>query len=540
MKLHATGRRTRLALEFNVATILLMLACRPGAPTPTSPPTSAPSPTTSGPTPTPTAPARQVRLSYQEFAKDPARLASLVKAVRVMKSRDSASPDSAAYRTSWQYWSAMHGYYGPQAQAGLVADARNAAPAAARHFYDGISDLTPPATPPGVASKVWDRCQHGTPHFLTWHRMYLYYFERVLRAAAGDMTLRLPYWDYTEPTQVDFPAAFGQPQFQGQPNSLFDARRRSQSVRLSALRTDIDGLLRQTSFFTFEGNLEQQPHGYVHCTIGQGCPIPLMGDVPVAATDPVFWMHHANIDRIWECWLRAGGQVPTGTFRDQSFDFVDESGSLASLTVARLLGPDSPIDYTYENTTRCSRNLAQDEAAGVGGPAKAPMAEPDKIHVSATTGVTLDAPSKSVTLKLPKSGAAAESLKKVFSASKAPAGGIELTLDGITVDAPPGVMFDVYLARKGAPSAAREYVGTLTFFGFGTHARHAHGGPARRVFDVTEHVRKVLDGKLDVDVLDVAFEATSGVADAQPEDARTLFNKSSGLKIASVQLKVVK
>lgn len=532
MKMHTVGQRRRLAIAFNVMTIILMSACRPPAPAPTQPP--------SGPTPTPSAPARQVRLSYQEFAKAPARLASLVKAVRVMKGRDSAPRDSAAYRTSWEYWSAMHGYYGPQARAGSVAAARGAALPAVRHFYDGISDLTPPAAPPGVAGKVWDMCQHGTPHFLTWHRMYLYYFERVLRAAAGDMTLRLPYWDYTEPTQVDFPAAFGQPQFQGQPNSLFDARRRSQSVRLSAQRTDIDGLLRQASFFTFEGNLEQQPHGYVHCAVGEGCPVPLMGDVPVAATDPVFWMHHANIDRIWECWLQAGGQVPTGSFRDQSFDFVDENGALVSLTVAKLLGPNSPVDYTYENATRCSRALAKGDAEGAGGPAKAPVAESDKITVYQTAGVALDAPSKSVSLKLPRSGAPAESLKKVFSASKAPAGSIELTLDGITVDTPPGVMFDVYLARKAAPATGRQYVGTLTFFGLGTRTHHAHGEPPRRVFDVTEHVRKLLDGNLDVDALDVAFEATDGLDAAQPEGARARFNRKSGLKIGSVQLKVVK
>ncbi len=491
---------------------------------------------------TPPATARQVRLSYQEFAKDPARLASLERAVRVMKSRDGAARDSQDYRTSWQYWSAMHGYYGPQAGAGLVADARNGAPASARRFYDGISDLTPPAAPPGVADKVWDMCQHGTQHFLTWHRMYLYFFERVLRAAAADPTLRLPYWDYTDPAQVDFPAALGQEQFQGQPNALFDARRRSQSVRLDAQRTDIDALLRQSNFFTFMGNLEQQPHGYVHCAVGgQGCPIPLMGDVPVAATDPVFWMHHANIDRIWECWLQAGGQVPGGAFRTQSFDFVDETGSLRSLSVATLLGPDSPIDYSYENATRCSRAAAQD-GGGASGPGKAaPMtSEPEKTDVDQAAGVTLDAPAKSVRLKLPRSGAPAEALKKVFSASKAPVGGVELTLDGITVDAPPGVLFDVYVARKGAAGGERQYVGTLSFFGLGTRTRHKHGAAVQRVFDVTEQVRAALGGQLDVDAVDVLFEATTGEAGAKPEAARSLFNKRAGLKIASVRLSVVK
>jgi hypothetical protein len=31
----------------------------------------------------------------------------------------------------------------------------------------------------------WATCQHGTFFFLSWHRMYLYYFESILRAASG-------------------------------------------------------------------------------------------------------------------------------------------------------------------------------------------------------------------------------------------------------------------------------------------------------------------------------------------------------------------
>jgi hypothetical protein len=506
-------------------------ACSPGA---QPAPSGSDAPSLAAPAPT-SAPA-QKRLSWQTFSQDAARVASLEKAVRVMKGRDGAPRDSAAYRTSWQYWSAMHGYYGPQAQAGPVADARNSAPASARRFYDGIADLTPPAQPPDVAQKVWDKCQHGTDHFLTWHRMYLYYFERVLRAAAEDRSLRLPYWDYSDPARVDFPATLGQPLYEGRPNALFDTRRRSQTVRLDPLRTNIDGLLRQASFSVFEGNLEQQPHGYVHCAVGgQGCPIPLMGDVPVAATDPVFWMHHANIDRIWECWLRGGGQVPNGAFRAQSFDFIDETGSLVSLTVGKLLGPDSPIDYVYEKAENCGRAAAleADEPQG-----KAPMTEPEKTTVDQAAGVTLDTPSKAVSLKLPKTGAPAESLKRALGASKAPGGAIELRLEGITVDAPPGVMFDVFLARKGAAAAQRQYVGTLTFFGVG--GRHKHGASSLRVFDVTEHVRAALGGALDADAVEVQFEATTGLPDAKPEDARPLLNKRSGLKIATVHLKVVK
>src|SRR5262245_24612688 len=197
-------------------------------------------------------PGPAVRMSFQEFVKDPHRLDSLIKAVEVMKSRSSASPDSADYRRSWEYWSAIHGFYGSQAQAGLLQDAIDAAPPSRKQFYQGLHDLSFPAQPPGVAAQVWDKCVHGDLQFLTWHRIFLFYFEKVLQQAAGDSTLRLPYWDYTDPNQLQLPAQFAQPTLSdGRPNPLFDVRRRSQTVTLSSPATDIDELLQQPTFEDF-------------------------------------------------------------------------------------------------------------------------------------------------------------------------------------------------------------------------------------------------------------------------------------------------
>ena len=50
--------------------------------------------------------------------------------------------------------------------------------------------------------------------------MYLYYFERIVRWAAGDNTLRLPYWDYTDPAQVGLPS-----EFRTTASKLYDSRR---------------------------------------------------------------------------------------------------------------------------------------------------------------------------------------------------------------------------------------------------------------------------------------------------------------------------
>ncbi|MDT5268200.1 MAG: tyrosinase [Acidobacteriota bacterium] len=40
-----------------------------------------------------------------------------------------------------------------------------------------------------------NNCQHGWEQFLTWHRLYLYYFEQQMQDI--DPTVTLPYWDWT-------------------------------------------------------------------------------------------------------------------------------------------------------------------------------------------------------------------------------------------------------------------------------------------------------------------------------------------------------
>jgi Common central domain of tyrosinase len=48
-------------------------------------------------------------------------------------------------------------------------------------------------------------------------------------------------------------------------------------------------------FSSFTGLLEAQPHNTVHVQVG--------GDPNTAAQDSIFWLHHANIDRLWKRWL---------------------------------------------------------------------------------------------------------------------------------------------------------------------------------------------------------------------------------------------
>jgi hypothetical protein len=66
-------------------------------------------------------------------------------------------------------------------------------------------EITDPLKP---LAHYWQQCPHRNYFFLNWHRMYLYYFERILRKASGDPDLALPYWRYEDPQQASLPAAF--------------------------------------------------------------------------------------------------------------------------------------------------------------------------------------------------------------------------------------------------------------------------------------------------------------------------------------------
>jgi tyrosinase len=53
------------------------------------------------------------------------------------------------------------------------------------------------------------------------------------------------------------------------------------------------------------GNLENDPHNLTHVYIGgivSESDYGLMADPGLAALDPIFYLHHANVDRMWAGW----------------------------------------------------------------------------------------------------------------------------------------------------------------------------------------------------------------------------------------------
>ena len=79
--------------------------------------------------------------------------------------------------------------------------------------------------------------------------------------------------------------------------------------------------------------------------------------------DPIFWLHHANIDRLWEVWTIGGGTNPTlKVWLDRSFRLRAADRRSARMKPATCSTPSVRLDYTYESLPVRAR--AQREAGG--------------------------------------------------------------------------------------------------------------------------------------------------------------------------------
>lgn len=270
------------------------------------------------------------------------------RAIAVLQRRESSDP------TSWRFLAAIHGTEIPRSR-----------------------------WPRGA---TWNECQHSSWFFLPWHRIYLHYFERVVRQAVvslrGPDDWALPYWDYSDPDRPDvrrLPPAFRQQRMpSGDPNPLFVAEReRSMNAggALPATFVDISAALSELDFTGpmsggiagfggpitglshgggTIGSLENTPHGNVHVGVGGFRPPGFMSRFETAGRDPLFWLHHANIDRLWEVWLDLGGRRvnPTDT-RWLNMRFrVGGSTSSVTLTVREVVDTTRPpLTYRYSNVS---------------------------------------------------------------------------------------------------------------------------------------------------------------------------------------------
>jgi tyrosinase len=357
---------------------------------------------------------------------------------------------------------------------------------------------------------MWNTCQahsstnHAEENFVPWHRMYVLYLEEIIRAVSGASDFTLPSWSYNNPDNRMIPAQFRMP---GEPvfGPLY---RQNRNVGVNAGKP-IDKLsgaipmnieaLKQADYLPgsiesgFNQTLYFGLHGAVHVNIGTSSN---MGYVPTAAGDPIFWLHHAQIDRLWASWNANGGANPPASWDnwgDRSWTFVDGNGMKVIARIADMIKGTEPLGYKFQSLIPAppkARMMASAQATLLAAVAPSPAAALTTTHGGAALKLG-DGPATIELARTASISAFHNMVSTLTAAAPASTGRkqIYLAVDRLTTDEQPRTGYNVYLElpKNASPQvAAGHYVGSINFFhahpAAKTHDAHALG----YVFDVTE------------------------------------------------------
>jgi hypothetical protein len=453
-----------------------------------------------------------VRMPLEEFVQIPRLMNALRKGITVMKARKPSDP------TSWFYQAAIHGVVLPEDK---MPD---------NTYYEKALEKDPDLAK--VDRKFWNQCPHfgqNSANFLPWHRAYTYYFELILREATGEPDFALPYWNYALKTNRRFPREFGIQHLDGNTNNdaeeninpLFHEDRdvyftyyehwattNVPLLELSDLAVDISLPMATPVFFGADersglagglgdtstqtrGLLESYPHDPIHRAVGgivgncQGA----MAVPKTAGFDPIFPIHHANIDRLWaewscmpgKSWVAAEQDLPPASwFMEAPWYFFDVKGNCVNLPRAayfdhRKLG----IRFKNENMSCKPLPLPEFPAAV----ATAPTHKHDHVMSAPLAIATRNAPITASSRRNTAVRIDAASINNVQSrlktmtatplAAKAKRPRLVLRIIEASHERMPTVGFDVHLTANPNAQLTRSapsFVGSTVLFA------HAHAG----------------------------------------------------------------
>jgi len=245
----------------------------------------------------------RVRYVRKNAHEDSINMQILAEALDTMRKMNCADP------LSWYMQGAIHG-----------------APSHKNIFCDTVSYLE-------ATNEAWHNCTHdygsldldwdeARLHFYSWHKVYLDHFEEAVRYLTKKPEFSLPYWEYDNPNYQTLPDLLVDTT-----SSLYEAYRNKNLNDGGKIETDkyndndycipdfTDPInaFESKSFELFTKHLENVPHNRIHVYVGTGIaptePDPIGGKKSgymlqmYSPMDPVFWIHHANIDRLYEKWF---------------------------------------------------------------------------------------------------------------------------------------------------------------------------------------------------------------------------------------------
>jgi len=338
-----------------------------------------------------------------------------------------------------------------------------------------------PSARSALAGEMWNTCQshagQNANHFLPWHRMYVLFLENIIREVSQRPDFTLPYWNYTSsdpalrgvvPREFRLPtdpvygilyrpdriqlANRGQPIHKNQPGDAMD----------------ITGAMAKASYSTAGGvqgfcrAIDSGIHGKIHVLVGNRYN---MGNVPYAARDPLFWVHHSNIDRLWASWNRNGGVNPaTPAWARRQFVFADTRGERVSTELRAYFDTES-LGYTYDAfipppASALAANVARQGITSARAPELVGRAQPADLG-SRATRTTLRPIAGTLQTDVLGLAAAGRSLRTY------------LILKDLHAWNQPEVLYHVYLTPQDGAPRPDSFVGSINFF---DAEFHDHGG----------------------------------------------------------------
>ncbi|KAI8846545.1 hypothetical protein BC829DRAFT_479202 [Chytridium lagenaria] len=209
-------------------------------------------------------------------------------------------------------------------------------------FFTGIDTLFKTPSLVGRRNRYHDfvalhgagaRWFHGSPYFLPWHRFYTALIEQDLQVVLKNSSFAFPFWNWgadastwnLPATGVLSPGNFGTTGNGNEGDCVIDDFSKNswtptdgrclvrgyypdQDDLSASLYTEDYMLLALQNYTDFDGFrelIESLPHNNFHMSITGDNDFSHMADPAVAVNDPIFFLHHNNIDRHWQYFQNA-------------------------------------------------------------------------------------------------------------------------------------------------------------------------------------------------------------------------------------------
>lgn len=341
----------------------------------------------------------------------------------------------------------------------------------------------------GTVAGGFNFCHHGTNHFFSWHRAYLFYFEQICQELTGEKTFGLPYWNWNQNSAMH-------PEFTNAASSLFYPRNNTSVAGFSAFTNPtLNPMMGDDNFFTFSSQIEGTPHNLLHGVVG--------GDMASGGSplDPVFWAHHCMVDYCWAKWNLELEHDNTNdaTWLNTSWNhFVNGKGNPVEVTAgATILMP--LLSYRYESSAIGGFSVTTDLTA-------ASAAEVKKLEQRVRKGVDVRV---QIRKRIPIGRGTQLSLAKPFASQTRMAGDdvaallesqqrnerVFVRINHAQLPATNDFFVRVFLnlptANRHTPMDDIHYAGSFAFFGTEDKTHGPQAGKTDFLVNVTDTLQKL-------------------------------------------------